>query len=99
MLLENSGNWRVTLADSGLVRRPDESTEPNLFDQLLRELRARHYSERTQRAYVGWARRFIAFHEHRHPLQLGAEQVCAFLDRLLEQRVSKSSHQQALCAL
>ncbi len=82
------------------VRSPqDESSEPNLFDELLVELRARHYSVRTQRAYVSWARRFIAFNEQRHPSQLGAEQVRTFLDSLLEQRASKSSHQQALCAL
>jgi integron integrase len=82
------------------VRGPhDESAEPNLFDYLLSALRARHYSVRTQRAYVSWARRFITFHGQKHPRQLGAEEIRRFLDHLLEQRMSRSSHQQALCAL
>lgn len=78
---------------------PDESAEPNLYDELLSRLRARHYSVRTQRAYVSWARRFIAFHGQKHPSQLNADAVRRFLDHLVEQRVSKSTHQQALCAL
>lgn len=74
------------------MRSPhDESIEPHLYDLLAQALRARHYSVRTQRAYVGWARRFIAFHEQQHPSQLGADQIRRFLDHLLEQRVSKST--------
>lgn len=44
-------------------------------------------------------RRFVAFHGQKHPRQLDAEAVRSFLDHLVEQRVSKSTHQQALCAL
>jgi len=77
----------------------DESTAPSLFDELLRELRSRHYSRRTQRAYLGWLKRFIAFHGQLHPGELGAPQLGTFLDQLLQQGASKSSHQQALCAL
>jgi integron integrase len=63
------------------------------------ELRRRHYSFRTERAYRGWARRYILFHDRRHPSELGADAVESFLDRLVADGVSVSTHQQALCAL
>ncbi len=63
------------------------------------EIRARHYSPRTGRAYVGWARRFFAFHGRRHPRELGAAEVRAFLDELVASQASASTHQQALCAI
>jgi integron integrase len=82
------------------VRGPiDESAEPNLSDDLRRALLARHYSARTQRAYISWARRFIAFFGQHHPSHLGSDEVRRFLDDLARQGVSRSSHQQALCAL
>lgn len=56
-------------------------------------------SSSTQRAYDGWVRRFVAFHARRHPRELGAEEVRAFLDSLVASGVSVSTHQQALCAL
>ena len=77
----------------------DESAEPSLFEELSRALRFKHYSARTERAYLGWTRRFIAFHGQRHPRELGAGEIRAFLDDLLQRKASKSSHQQALCAL
>lgn len=77
----------------------DDSREPSLFEELRRALRSRHCSPRTERAYVGWAKRFIAFHDQRHPRELGASEIREFLDDLLRRRASKSSHQQALCAL
>ena len=50
---------------------------PRLFDRLRGELRTRHYSLRTERAYVDWARRYILFHGKRHPRELGAAGVAA----------------------
>lgn len=70
-----------------------------LFETLATELRRRHYSASTQRSYDGWARRFVAYHGRRHPRDLGAEEVKAFLDSLVSSGVSVSTHQQALCAL
>jgi integron integrase len=75
------------------------ATPPKLLDRLAMELRARHYSPRTERAYSAWVRRFILFHDRRHPNELGAEEVERFLNHLVEARVSASTHQQALCAL
>jgi integron integrase len=64
------------------------------------ELRARHYSPRTERAYVAWVKRFVDFHARRHPQALSAEHVEEFLNSLVTGRgVSASTHQQALCAL
>lgn len=71
----------------------------NLFERFRYELRARHYSHRTERAYTAWLERFLTFHARRHPATLGEQEVRAFLDDLLRRKVSASTHQQALCAL
>lgn len=77
------------------MRRP-----PRLLDQLRDALRTRHYSFRTEEAYVRWARRFILFHGKRHPKEMGAEEVVAFLSHLaVESEVSASTQNQALSAL
>ena len=75
---------------------PDSS--PRLFERIRVELRARHYSPRTEKAYVAWSRRLIRFHR-RHPRELAANDVKAFLDHVLATGASVSSHLQAICAL
>jgi integron integrase len=77
--------------------KPDEVG--GLYEQLRRELRVRRYSPRTERAYLGWVERYIAFHGRRHPAVLGAPELKAFLDALVQRKLAASSHQQALCAL
>lgn len=73
---------------------------PRLLDQLRDALRTRHYSLRTEDAYIRWARRFILFHDKRHPNTMGAEQVVEFLTWLAtEQHVSASTQNQAMSAL
>ncbi len=63
-------------------------------------LRVRHYSRRTERAYVGWIRRYVLFHGKRHPAEMGAQEVSRFLSWLaVEGRVSASTQNQALAAL
>jgi integron integrase len=63
-------------------------------------MRARHYSRRTEKAYVGWIRRFIIFHGKRHPDQMGEAEVGAYLSKLAsEDKVSSSTQNQALAAL
>jgi integrase len=63
-------------------------------------LRLRRYSRRTEEAYVAWARRFILFHGKRHPSELGAPEVTAFLTSLaVDGRVAASTQNQALSAL
>jgi integron integrase len=63
-------------------------------------MRERRYSERTQRAYIGWIRRYVLFHGRRDPRDMGAEEVRAFLtDLAVDRGVSASSQNQALAAL
>jgi integron integrase len=73
---------------------------PRLLDQLRARIRARHYSLRTEQAYVFWCRAFIRFHGLRHPSDMGGPEVQAYLTHLAADRgLSPSSHGQALSAL
>ncbi|WP_370374908.1 integron integrase [Candidatus Chloroploca sp. Khr17] len=73
---------------------------PKLLDQVRAALRRKHYALRTEEAYVGWIRRFILFHGTRHPRELGATEVSAFLTHLaVESEVAASTQNQALSAL
>ena len=73
---------------------------PKLLDRLRIHLRTRHYSIRTEEAYVDWARRFILFHDNRHPQDMGAGEVQAFLSHLaVDRQVSASTQNQAKAAL
>lgn len=75
-------------------------TPRTLVDAVRQRIRYRHYSYRTEEAYVGWVRRFVAFHERRHPRELGAAEIEAFLNHLANERnAAASTHNQALSAL
>jgi hypothetical protein len=58
------------------------SRSPRLLEQVRHAIRLRHYSLRTEHAYLGWIKRFILFHDKRHPRDMGAEEVTAFLSQL-----------------
>src|SRR5688572_3915396 len=74
--------------------------KPMLMPRVRAELRARHYSRRTEEAYASWIKRFIFFHNKRHPASMGADEVNAFLTHLAtEGHVSAPTQNQALCAL
>src|SRR5438045_8712001 len=76
------------------------AASPKLLSQLRRARRARHYSRRTEEAYVGWVRRFVRFCGMRHPRVLGAADVTRFLSSLaVDRQVSASTQNQALSAL
>jgi integron integrase len=71
-----------------------------LLARLRAALELRHKSDRTVEAYVGWVKRFVQFHERRHPARMGASEVTAFLSHLASvARVSSSTQNQALAAL
>lgn len=73
---------------------------PRLLDRVRATLRSKHYSPRTEEAYVGWIRRFIRFHGIRHPRDMGEADVNAFLTHLaVRGKVSASTQGQALAAL
>jgi integron integrase len=71
-----------------------------LLAQVRARLRAKHYSRRTEEAYVHWVERYVRFHGVRHPAELGATDLTRFLGSLAqERRVSASTQNQALAAL
>jgi site-specific recombinase XerD len=73
---------------------------PRLLDQLRERIRYLHYSLSTEKVYVYWVRFFIRWHGLRHPRDMGAAEVQAFLSMLANERhVSSSTHNQALSAL
>ena len=73
---------------------------PRLLDRVREILRRKHYSIRTEEAYVGWIRRFVLFHDKRHPQDMGMPEVEAFLtDLAVNQGVAASTQNQALSAL
>lgn len=79
---------------------PDPATPPRLLDQVRERLRLKHYSKRTEAAYVHWIKRYIFFHGKRHPLELGKEEVEAFLTSLaVERNVAAATQAQALAAV
>lgn len=72
------------------------ATPRRLLDQVADALRVRHYSPKTVEAYVHWVRRFILFHDRRHPAELGKDEVARFLSHLaVEGKVSASTQNQA----
>jgi integron integrase len=73
---------------------------PKLLDRVRAEIRTRHYSRRTEEAYVHWIRRYILFHGKRHPKELGAPQITAFLTSLATvASVAASTQNQAFSAV
>lgn len=99
-----SGAWRRSVlsgddrAVTALAQRGTRA--PRLLDEVPARLRVGHYSLRTERAYVGWIRRFILANGKRHPREMGEVEVTAFLTRLaVEGRVAAGTQNQALAAL
>ena len=73
---------------------------PRLLDRVREAIRTRHYSRRTEKAYVGWIKRFIFFHGKRHPAEMGHAEVTRFLTSLaVDGRVAASTQNQAMNAL
>lgn len=74
--------------------------KPKLLDQLRHALRFRHYSPRTEETYCHWIRRYIHFHNVRHPAEMAEPEINAFLTHLaVTEKVSASTQNQALSAL
>jgi site-specific recombinase XerD len=98
-------NFLVTRREVGQI--PDTTaplvpatSKPRLLDQVRSAIRSRHCSRETEKSYVYWIRHFIFFHAKRHPSQMGAAEVTAFLSWLAsERKVAASTQNQALAAL
>jgi integron integrase len=77
-----------------------DAKSPKLLELVRETLRTKHYSYRTEQAYVDWIKRFIIFHNKRHPRDMGAEEVQAYITYLAnERRVAASTQNQALSAI
>ena len=77
-----------------------ETQKPKLLDRVRQAIRTRHYSPKTEEAYVGWIRRFILFHNKRHPREMGEPEIAQFLSSLArDAHVAASTQNQALQAL
>jgi integron integrase len=77
-----------------------DGSGPRLLDQVRELIRVRHYSIRTEQAYVQWIRRYILFHGKRHPKELGADELQAYLSYLaIKRNVAAATQNQALNAL
>ena len=84
----------------GSICSPSSPTKPKLLDQVRQAIRTRHYSYMTEKAYVGWIRRFIFFHNKRHPAEMGEAEIARFLSSLAtDSHVSASTQNQAFNAL
>ncbi len=84
----------TTIASSRLANKP------KLLDQVRDVIRRRHYSVRTEQAYIDWIKRFIIYHNKRHPAEMAEEEVAQFLTHLARDRdVAPCTQNQALSAL
>jgi Phage integrase, N-terminal SAM-like domain len=93
----------VTFGYSALAVRETPTVgypKPRLLDRVREAIRTRHYSRRTEKAYVAWIKRYIFFHGKRHPAEMGAAEVTRFLTSLaIDAKVAASTQNQALNAL
>jgi len=88
------------VGNGGVTGAPATPRAPRLLDEVRRTLRVKHYSLRTEQAYVAWVRRFILANGKRHPRELGPAEVEAFLSGLAtEGNVAAATQNQALSAL
>lgn len=80
-----------------------QSSEPppqKLLDQVREAIRLKHYSYRTEETYVQWIRRYILFHNKRHPKDMGVSEIESFLTHLaVQEQVAATTQNQALSAL
>ena len=97
LLCQDLGGFMMDLSHGTPVV---QSEKPKLLDQVRQRCRLRHLALSTEDAYVGWIRRYILFHQKRHPLEMSAPEVTAFLTHLaVDGQVAASTQNQALSAL
>ena len=71
-----------SLSDTRPTSPTDNERPPKLLDQMKEALRTRHYSPRTESTYCQWVKRFIFFHNVRHPAEMAEPEINAFLTHL-----------------
>ena len=83
-----------------MTNTPTPVNKPKLLDQARIAMRQRHYSLKTEKSYVSWMKRFILFHNKKHPKDMGDHEIEQFLNHLVLKRgVSASTQAQALNAI
>jgi site-specific recombinase XerD len=88
------------MAPAEMHQRTRPQVEPRLLDRVRETIRRKHYSLRTEVAYIDWIKRYIFFHRKRHPAEMGAPEMEQFLNHLaVDRRVASSTQNQALSAL
>lgn len=98
-------NRTFVVVDGGLkskarVQTMPTNPKPKLLDRVRQAIRTRHYSNKTEKAYVHWIKRYIFFHDKRHPLEMAEPEIAQFLSNLAtEGRVSASTQNQAFNAI
>src|SRR5262245_1688221 len=76
------------------------ASQPKLLDQIHGVIRSKHYSRRTEQSYIDWITRYVRFHGTRHPRELGANDIAAFLSHLaVDLNVAAATQNQARSAL
>src|SRR5262245_44722384 len=82
------------------AKNPESGKGKKLLDQVGEALRTKHYSYRTEQTYKDWVKRYILFHNKRHPGEMGVPEIQAFLSHLATRKnVSASTQNQALSAI
>jgi site-specific recombinase XerD len=77
-----------------------EKPPKKLLEQVSDIIRLKHYSYKTEKSYLYWIKRYILFHKKRHPREMGAKEIEAFLTHLaVEENVAASTQNQALSAI
>ena len=75
-----------------ITEHPPVQKKPKLLDQVRYVLRTKHYSMKTEEAYLHWIKRFILFHNKRHPKEMGETEINEFLTHLaVKEKVSAST--------
>ena len=91
---------RISTSQPALTASAPSSAKPKLLDDVRQTIRTRHYSYMTEKAYGHWIKRFIFFHNKRHPAEMGEAEIGRFLSSLAtDSHVSASTQNQALNAL
>ena len=75
-------NRTLAVIDGGIRKEIEVQTKPKLLDQVRQAIRTRHYSYRTEKAYVHWIKRFIFFHNKRHSADMAEAEIDRFLSSL-----------------
>jgi site-specific recombinase XerD len=98
-------NFRDNRPNSSIIAkrseyRPMEKTPKKLLEKVRDIIRVKHYSYKTEKSYISWIKRYILFHDKRHPREMGGKEIEEFLTYLaIEENVAASTQNQALSAI